>query len=237
MSASWIYASGNTATLPKEKATIILPEGSYGWGHMGNTGNGVVFPFEYSSSRNNYRLPASHQLNLGFNFHKKTKHGERIWNVSIMNAYNSLNPNHVFIDYYTDEQSEGKKIPVIQKVTLLPFLPSFSYTYKIFKQIMKKKHFLLLFILFILLAACTNDIEILPNDESQKAHRQRSDKTQTKTNNAIFLALSGYHEPQVVKNGIIHLYINNVLSETISECTYRPNNDSPLDYQKLFFIR
>lgn len=87
---------------------------------MGNTGNGVVFPFEYSSSRNNYRLPASHQLNLGFNFHKKTKHGERIWNVSIMNAYNSLNPNHVFIDYYTDEQSEGKKIPVIQKVTLLP---------------------------------------------------------------------------------------------------------------------
>ena len=130
MSASWIYASGNTATLPKEKATIILPEGSYGWGHMGNTGNGVVFPFEYSSSRNNYRLPASHQLNLGFNFHKKTKHGERIWNVSIMNAYNSLNPNHVFIDYYTDEQSEGKKIPVIQKVTLLPFLPSFSYTYK-----------------------------------------------------------------------------------------------------------
>ena len=50
MSASWIYASGNTATLPKEKATIILPEGSYGWGHMGNTGNGVVFPFEYSLS-------------------------------------------------------------------------------------------------------------------------------------------------------------------------------------------
>ena len=37
---------------------------------------------------------------------------------------------YVFIDYYTDEQSEGKKIPVIQKVTLLPFLPSFSYTYK-----------------------------------------------------------------------------------------------------------
>lgn len=37
------------------------------------------------------------------------------------------------------------------------------------------------------------------------------------------------------KNGIIHLYINNVLSETISECTYRPNNDSPLDYQNYFY--
>ena len=41
-----------------------------------------------------------------------------------------MNPNHVFIDYYTDEQSEGKKISGILKVTLRPFLPSFSYTYK-----------------------------------------------------------------------------------------------------------
>lgn len=139
MSASWIYASGNTATLSKEQATIILPEGSnrWGqfnnanyWGEIGNTPHGIVIPTGYSSSRNNYRLPASHQLNIGFNFHKKTKHGERIWNVSIMNAYNALNPNHVFIDYYTDEQSGDKKIPVIQKLTLLPFLPSFSYTYK-----------------------------------------------------------------------------------------------------------
>ena len=49
MSASWIYASGNTATLPKEKATIILPEGSYGSPDIWEIqANGVVFPFEYS---------------------------------------------------------------------------------------------------------------------------------------------------------------------------------------------
>ena len=30
----------------------------------------------------------------------------------------------------TNAIGAGKKIPVIQKVTLLPFLPSFSYTYK-----------------------------------------------------------------------------------------------------------
>ena len=41
------------------------------------------------SSRNNYRLPASHQLNIGFNLHKQTRHGERIWNISILNAYNA----------------------------------------------------------------------------------------------------------------------------------------------------
>ena len=85
---------------------------------------------------------------------------------------------------------------------------------------MKKALLLLSFV--HLLAACTNDIEILPNDESQKLIVNALINA-NKTNNAIFLALSGYHEPQVVKNGIIHLYINNVLSETISECTYRPN--------------
>ena len=88
---------------------------------------------------------------------------------------------------------------------------------------MKKALLLLSFV--HLLAACTNDIEILPNDESQKLIVNALINA-NKTNNAIFLALSGYHEPQVVKNGIIHLYINNVLSETISECTYRPNNAS-----------
>lgn len=121
MNASWTYASGNAVTLPKEYATLILPEG---------TNRPLIVPARYSSTRNNYRLPASHQLNLGFNFHRKTRHGERIWNVSLFNAYNALNPNYVFIDYYTDNQEEGKRIPVIQKVTLIPFLPSFSYTYK-----------------------------------------------------------------------------------------------------------
>ena len=47
---------------------------------------------DHYSSRNNYRLPASHQLNIGFNFHKQTRHGERIWNISILNAYNAMNP-------------------------------------------------------------------------------------------------------------------------------------------------
>ena len=61
---------------------------------------------------------------------------------------------------------------------------------------MKKALLLLSFV--HLLAACTNDIEILPNDESQKLIVNALINA-NKTNNAIFLALSGYHEPQVVK--------------------------------------
>ena len=59
---------------------------------------------------------------------------------------------------------------------------------------MKKALLLLSFV--HLLAACTNDIEILPNDESQKLIVNALINA-NKTNNAIFLALSGYHEPQV----------------------------------------
>ena len=89
----------------------------------------LIVTGNYSSSRNNYRLPASHQLNIGVNFRKKTKHGERIWNVSLFNAYNAMNPNHVYIDY-KENKNTGVKTPVLKKLTLLPCLPSFSYTYK-----------------------------------------------------------------------------------------------------------
>lgn len=130
LSASWTFASGNTATLPKEQATVILPEGSSTWANnflmQIIPGNHVVSA-NYSSSRNNYRLPASHQLNIGINFRKKTKHGERIWNVSLFNAYNAMNPNHIYID---TKEENGVDTPVLKKLTLLPCLPSFSYTYK-----------------------------------------------------------------------------------------------------------
>lgn len=54
---------------------------------------------------------------------------------------------------------------------------------------MKKALLLLSFV--HLLAACTNDIEILPNDESQKLIVNALINA-NKTNNAIFLALSVY---------------------------------------------
>ena len=48
----------------------------------------------------------------------------RIWNISIYNAYNSMNPAWVFRSHNDDGKS------VIKKYTLLPCIPSFTYTYK-----------------------------------------------------------------------------------------------------------
>ena len=90
------------------------------------------------TSRNNYRLPSSHTLNLGFNFHKKHNRGEGIWNLSVYNAYNHMNPSLVLKENDTTEIMSSNPDGTVswqrvsdvrlKKVTLLPFFPSIGYT-------------------------------------------------------------------------------------------------------------
>lgn len=132
--ASWVFYTGGTSTIPEEKTSIIHPHNGSNNGY-GN-GNGYYYDPYYTISsptindaayvehRNNYRLPASHRLNFGVNFNKKTKHGIRTWNISLYNVYNAMNPAWV----YRSHNYEGKSI--IKKFTLLPLIPSFTYTYK-----------------------------------------------------------------------------------------------------------
>ena len=73
----------------------------------------------------------------------------RTWNISIYNAYNAMNPNLVYSkwehnyylgnDYFYDiYQGNGnqytplkeKSKTVIKKLTILPCIPSVTYTYK-----------------------------------------------------------------------------------------------------------
>lgn len=134
--ASWIFNTGGCITVPERETIIIRPGGN-------------VESAPYISQRNNYRLPVSHRLNLGINFNKKTKHGMRTWNISIYNAYNAMNPNLVYSEWdknfnvddnyfeniYQGGNAQDKKSPVksktkIKKLTILPCIPSVTYTYK-----------------------------------------------------------------------------------------------------------
>ena len=129
--ASWIFSTGGTATIAEEVTAIIRP------------GEDAIQQKDYIEKRNNYRLPASHRLNIGVNFNKKTKHGERTWNISLYNAYNAMNPTMIYSNNsggyasYIKNQEDGKVylqyIPAkrkITKLTLLPCVPSVTYTYK-----------------------------------------------------------------------------------------------------------
>lgn len=121
LSGTFVFATGGTTTLPVRQTAILAP------------GSGYVQSADYVEHRNNYRLPASHHLNVGANFHKKKRHGERIWTLGIYNVYRQLNPNLVFLHYETTRktpESEPETHLVMEKVTILPFVPSVSYTYQ-----------------------------------------------------------------------------------------------------------
>lgn len=111
LGATWSYLSGGTISVPDSRTDILTPEKE-------------VIKADYYQSKNNYRIPATHLLNLSINFNKKTKHGMRTWNVSLYNAYNAMNPS--LVNFKRKDNGER----VLHRLTILPCIPSFSYTYR-----------------------------------------------------------------------------------------------------------
>ena len=121
LSAVWTYSSGNWMTVPTRQTVIVSPDGK------------DIISEDYIDRRNNYKLPSSHRLDFSVNIHKKKRHGERIWNFGMYNAYGAMNPNWVVVDsreIKNPSTGESTFIPALSKRTFLLFLPSFSYTYK-----------------------------------------------------------------------------------------------------------
>ncbi|MBQ9893441.1 MAG: TonB-dependent receptor [Bacteroidales bacterium] len=122
LNATCSFASGGTTTLPEKTTAVLLPD------------RDEVISADYISHRNNYRLPPSHRMNVGLNVHRPHKRrGEGIWNFSVYNLYNYKNPNFVFVSYdqiYDAQTGETTSRPALKKITILPILPSISYTFK-----------------------------------------------------------------------------------------------------------
>lgn len=115
-SATWELHTGGATTIAGQNTIVVrLDE---------NTSSPIV---GYVGERNNCRLPNSHHLSLGINFNKVTKHGMRTWNISIYNVYNAMNPTFIFRE---SKDENGNHQNVLKKTTILPLIPSLSYTYK-----------------------------------------------------------------------------------------------------------
>lgn len=129
---SWEFYTGGTTTIAEEQTAIIRPDGiNSGSISMVDKTLENMSSANYIESRNNYRMPSSHRLNIGVNFNKKTKRGIRTWNISVYNVYNAMNPTFIYRATKTEENSSGEKEKaVLKKVTILPFIPSVSYTYR-----------------------------------------------------------------------------------------------------------
>ncbi len=111
----WSYMSGVTATIPigvaiakdvVENRMDLIPV--YG-------------------SRYNYRLPASHHLDMNLEIRRPVKRGMLKFDVGAYNLYNQQNPSFVYIepeakdDYFVTFNLKSKVV--------LPFMPYLSFTY------------------------------------------------------------------------------------------------------------
>jgi len=86
----------------------------------------MITYFDYGE-KNDFRMAPYHRLDIGCNFTKKTKWGQRTWTVSIYNAYNRKNP---FFIYFQNELEDGVKQKQAVQVSLFPIIPSIRYNFK-----------------------------------------------------------------------------------------------------------
>ena len=118
VSATWAYRTGYPVTLATERYFINDRE---------------VFVYD---EINSFRMRDFHRLDLGFNFKKQKKWGERVWTISFINVYNRQNP--YFYYYFRDIDMNAtsflgndiKFLPIkLYQRSFFPFLPSISYSF------------------------------------------------------------------------------------------------------------
>ena len=113
---TWVYSTGNTATLAMQQ----IEGDEWYWNSL-----------NFVDSRNNFRLPSYHRMDVSVNFHKQLKHGVRTWNVSVYNLYNRQNPFIIYPMTFDRYDMQGVQYnTVLMQRSLFPILPSVAYIYK-----------------------------------------------------------------------------------------------------------
>ncbi|MCG8307008.1 MAG: TonB-dependent receptor [Cytophagales bacterium] len=110
-SATFTCRTGNTVSLPVATyQSAAAPFWDYG-------ASKAITCQTYKESRNNFRLPSYHRLDLSYQNTKKLKKGrERIWAFSIYNTYNKMNPYYIY-------EKKGE----LRQYAMFPVIPSISY--------------------------------------------------------------------------------------------------------------
>lgn len=118
----WVYGTGNAFTLGLERYRSYDYQGGNIWLDNWNE-------VEHIDSRNNFRAPAYHRLDLGVNIHKERKWGISTWSIGLYNAYSRQNPFYIFWGY--EDQFRGDSERVLKQISIFPVIPSISYSFKI----------------------------------------------------------------------------------------------------------
>ena len=128
----WVYGTGNAVTLGQESyssfnsslvndiSNFNLNPSSFNFGQD----NVNVSTVNHIESRNNYRMPNYHRLDVSINMKKEKKWGERTWSFGLYNAYSRQNP--FYLEFTRNENGD----PQLSQFSLFPLIPSFTYSFK-----------------------------------------------------------------------------------------------------------
>ncbi len=131
-SAGWVFASGNTVTLPVLKYNAPYNGVTY----YTDWDTKEILPVEYVPSRNNFRMRPYHRLDLSVDFIKEKKKGNRIWNISIYNAYARQNPYFYYYEveaqypYLYNRPEKMNKHLQLKQFSLFSVIPSVTYRFE-----------------------------------------------------------------------------------------------------------
>jgi hypothetical protein len=124
---AWVYGTGTALTLSEENFIShdwIMPNDYINMTVMPGSGS-PIFTGTFST-RNSYRLPAYHRLDVGVNVSKQKKYCKRTWGVGVYNAYARKNAFYVYPSIEFDESISDWK-PVLKQVSLFTFVPYIRY--------------------------------------------------------------------------------------------------------------
>ena len=128
---NWVYSSGNWGTLALQTYTGTPVNNTNDAEFSDTNWNAQSIP--YLTSRNNYRYEPYHRLDISAGFHKQKKHGIRTWNIGFYNAYNHFNPFITFVktkSVFDQESQQLTSVHSLSQISILPVIPSLTYSYK-----------------------------------------------------------------------------------------------------------
>ena len=123
ISGAWVYGTGNAVSLNTYKYSAIT-------NFTNSLDYSSVYQFESGGRKNAFRMSNYHRLDLSIEFHKKKKNWERTWAIGAYNSYNHKNPYFIISSHEQDPNNPGRDIPVFKEVSILPVIPSVTYSFK-----------------------------------------------------------------------------------------------------------
>lgn len=124
LSATWVFRTGDAGTMAVQSyAAPYFP-----------TNDSFFYTrptewVEHIPTRNNFRFPNYHRLDLSANMYKKHRYGTSMWTLSVYNAYVQKNPFLILPGTSKEKDASGNYPRVHKYVTIFPIIPSISYTY------------------------------------------------------------------------------------------------------------